>query len=52
MVLFEGLSKDIIFSLKDEVASNKNENNHEFVEDDPKNEGACNQSKDEEGREE
>ncbi|KAJ8440391.1 hypothetical protein Cgig2_019380 [Carnegiea gigantea] len=48
-----GLSEDAISSLKEEVAHNKNKNNHEFVEDDPEDEGACNQSaEDEEGKEE
>ena len=48
----QGLSEDVIFSPKDEVPNNKNKNDCEFVEDDPENEGACNQSKeDEEGNE-
>ena len=49
----QGLSDDVISSLEDEVASNENENDHEFVEDDPEEQGACNQrAEDEEGNEE
>ncbi|KAJ8426183.1 hypothetical protein Cgig2_017111 [Carnegiea gigantea] len=48
-----GLSEDVISSLEDEVVSDKNENDHEFIEDDLENEVACNQSvEDEEGNEE
>ena len=49
----QGLSEDVISSLKDEVASNENENDHEFVEDGPEDKGAYNQSaEDDEGNEE
>ena len=43
-VILQGLSEDIISTLEDEVASNENENEREFVKDDPKNKGEHNQS--------
>ncbi|KAJ8427260.1 hypothetical protein Cgig2_028218 [Carnegiea gigantea] len=50
---FCSLSGDVISSPEDEIASNENENDREFVEDDPEDEGTCNQSvEDEEGNEE
>jgi len=48
----QGLSEDVISSLADEVANNENENDHKFIEDYPKNEGAHNQSAEDEGNEE
>ena len=49
----QGLSEDVISSLEDEVASNENKNDYEFVEVDLQDKGACNQSvEDEEGHEE
>ena len=49
----QGLQKDVISSLEDEVTSNENDNGHKFVDDDPENEKEQNQSaEDEEGNEE
>lgn len=49
---WQALSEDVISSLEDEVASNDKENDYEFVEDDPENEGSCNQSAEDEDRNE